>query len=149
METEDSKIKLDEIDTKIIEILMKNARASLEEISEKLKVSKSTVHYRIRKLKENGIIEGFTTKINYKKLGYEIFALSCVKAKYHQQSLENVASKIKELEGVENVYVILGEMDFFVMIRAKDKDQLKNIVEKMIALPEIDHSSTYLIISSV
>jgi len=35
------------------------------------------------------------------------------------------------------------------MIRAKDKDQLKNIVEKMIALPEIDHSSTYLIISSV
>lgn len=149
METEESKIKLDEIDTKIIEILMKNARASLEEISEQLKVSKSTVHYRIRKLKENGIIEGFTTKINYKKLGYEIFALSCVKAKYHQQSLETVASKIRELEGVENVYVILGEMDFFVMIRAKDKDQLKNIVEKMIALPEIDHSSTYLIISSV
>jgi len=149
MEPEESKIKLDEIDTKIIEILMKNARASLEEISEQLKVSKSTVHYRIRKLKENGIIEGFTTKINYKKLGYEIFALSCVKAKYHQQSLETVASKIKELEGVENVYVILGEMDFFVMIRAKDKDQLKNIVEKMIALPEIDHSSTYLIISSV
>jgi DNA-binding Lrp family transcriptional regulator len=86
---------------------------------------------------------------NYKKLEYEIFVLSCVKAKYHKQSLESVALKIKEIEGVENVYVILGEMDFFVMIRAKDKDQLKNIVEKMIALPEIDHSSTYLIISSV
>jgi len=149
MDPEELKVKFDEIDARIIEILMKDARASLEEISEQLKVSKSTVHYRIRKLKENGLIEGFTTKINYKKLGYEIFALSCVKAKYHQQSLESVALKIKEIEGVENVYVILGEMDFFVMIRAKDKDQLKNIVEKMIALPEIDHSSTYLIISSV
>jgi len=149
MEPEDSKFKLDEIDAKIIEILMKDARASLEEISETLKISKSTVHYRIRKLKENGVIEGFTTKINYKKLGYEIYALSCVKAKYHQHSLESVALKIRELEGVENVYVILGEMDFFVMIRARDKDQLKNIVEKMISLPEIDHSSTYLIITSV
>ncbi|MGB9814586.1 MAG: Lrp/AsnC family transcriptional regulator [Thermoplasmata archaeon] len=145
----DDKIKLDETDLKILEILKGDSRASLEEISRKVNISKSTVHYRIKRMIDKGIIEKFSTKLNYKALGYDIFALSCVKAKYHQHSMEDIAKKIKQVEGVESVFVILGEMDFLITIRARNKDELKGIVEKIISFPEIDHSSTYLVISEV
>ncbi len=141
-------VKLDEIDKKILEILKKDARMPLEEMSKDLNLSKSTIHYRIKRLKELGVIIGFTTNIDYKKLGFKIQAVSCVKAKYQQHSLEEISKKIKEIPGVDLVYSILGEMDFFVIIRAKDNDELKQIVEKLIGLPEIERTSTFLIISS-
>ncbi|MEM1974311.1 MAG: Lrp/AsnC family transcriptional regulator [Thermoplasmata archaeon] len=140
---------MDEIDMKILEILKADSRVSLDEISQKLNISKSTVHYRIKRMIDKKIIEKFSTKVNYKALGYDIFAISCVKAKYHQHNLEETAKKIKKVDGVENVFVILGEMDFLITIRAKNKDELKVIVEKIISLPEIDHSSTYLVISEL
>ncbi len=141
-------VKLDEIDKKILEILKKDARMPLEEMSKELNLSKSTIHYRIKRLKELGVIAGFTTNIDYKKLGLNIEAVSCVKAKYQHHSLEEIAKKIREIPGVYQVYSILGEMDFFVIIRAKDNEELKQIVEKLIGLPEIERTSTFLIISS-
>ena len=146
---QEEKTKLDEIDMKILEILKADSRVSLDEISQKLNISKSTVHYRIKRMIDKKIIEKFSTKVNYKALGYDIFASSCVKAKYHHHNLEETAKKIKKVDGVENVFVILGEMDFLITIRAKNKDELKVIVEKIISLPEIDHSSTYLVISEL
>ncbi|MFP3318885.1 MAG: winged helix-turn-helix transcriptional regulator [Euryarchaeota archaeon] len=145
----EEKIKLDEIDLKILDILKTDARSSLEEISKNVGISKSTVHYRIKRMIDKGIIEKFSTKLNYKALGYDIYALSCVKAKYHQHSMEEIAKKIRQVDGVESVFVILGEMDFLITIRAKNKDELKRIVEKIISFPEIDHSSTYLVISEI
>ncbi|MCI4434294.1 MAG: Lrp/AsnC family transcriptional regulator [Thermoplasmata archaeon] len=145
----EEKIKLDEIDLKILDILKTDARSSLEEISKNVGISKSTVHYRIKRMIDKGVIEKFSTKLNYKALGYDIYALSCVKAKYHQHSMEEIAKKIRQVDGVESVFVILGEMDFLITIRAKNKDELKRIVEKIISFPEIDHSSTYLVISEI
>ncbi|MEM0116798.1 MAG: winged helix-turn-helix transcriptional regulator, partial [Thermoplasmata archaeon] len=63
---QEEKTKLDEIDMKILEILKADSRVSLDEISQKLNISKSTVHYRIKRMIDKKIIEKFSTKVNYK-----------------------------------------------------------------------------------
>jgi len=60
-------------DLKILKILSQNARISLLDMSEKLKLTPKAVHYRIEKLKKQNIILGYKANINFSKLGYEYY----------------------------------------------------------------------------
>ena len=62
-------IKLDSHDKKILEILLKNARESLNKIGKKVRLSRENVDYRIKKMIKEGLINRFNTIIDEKKLG--------------------------------------------------------------------------------
>ncbi|GAG91636.1 unnamed protein product [marine sediment metagenome] len=63
---------LDDIDKEILKILQENAKTSYRVIQDKLNISIGTIHNRIAKLEKNGIIEGYTLKLNNEKLGYKL-----------------------------------------------------------------------------
>jgi len=65
---------LDDIDLKILSILMKDAKTPYTDIAKTLFVSSGTVHVRMKKMEENGIIRSFNLQLNYQKLGYDITA---------------------------------------------------------------------------
>ncbi|MEM2404236.1 MAG: AsnC family transcriptional regulator, partial [Candidatus Methanomethylicia archaeon] len=91
------KVKIDEIDYAILNILQEDCRTPLEEIARKIKIPKSTVHYRIKKLEERKIIEGYYAKIDAAKLGKEYIAVILVRAKYGPGYHEKVGRKIAEI----------------------------------------------------
>ena len=64
------KIKLDEIDHQILDILIDNARIPFTDISKKLLVSAGTVHVRVKKMEDAGILKGSSLNLDYEKLGY-------------------------------------------------------------------------------
>ena len=66
--------KVDNVDLKILEILMHDAKKPYTEVAKKAFVSGGTVHVRMNKLEEAGIVEKTTLKVNYAKLGYDITA---------------------------------------------------------------------------
>lgn len=63
---------MDQTDWQILTLLKENARISIKELSKQVALSSPAVKERILKLEERGIIEGYTTKINYQKLGKKI-----------------------------------------------------------------------------
>ena len=63
-------IKLDEIDQKILDILIDNTRTPFTEISKRLLISAGTVHVRVKKMEDAGIIKGSSLNLDYVKLGY-------------------------------------------------------------------------------
>ncbi|MDA3856513.1 MAG: AsnC family transcriptional regulator [Candidatus Woesearchaeota archaeon] len=86
-------ILIDQKDKEIIKLLEEDGRVQYKEIGDKLEISSDTVKYRIDKLKSQGIIENFTTVINFNKIGYIQYA-AIIKFKYLIKEEEEKVNKI-------------------------------------------------------
>jgi len=140
-------IKLDELDRKILNELQRDCRQSLDLISKKLGVPKSTIYYRIRKLEDNGVIEGYYAKVNPKVLGHEYFTVTLVRAKYGPGYHKKVGRILASVPGVWAVYYVLGDYDFIVIARARNREEfVKNILERFIDLDEIERTNTITVV---
>lgn len=110
---------MDEKDSKIIEILKENSRASIRDIAKATDIRPSTVHNRIKKFKDDGIIEKFTVITNDEKVGegFVVFMLiSGTSEKY-------LDSRFRGNPHIKEIYGITGEYD--LLIKAKFKDMQK------------------------
>jgi Lrp/AsnC family transcriptional regulator for asnA, asnC and gidA len=65
---------IDKLDHQILSILMRNVKIPYTEIAKKLQVSGGTIHVRMKKLEESGIVNGYHLSVNPEKLGYDITA---------------------------------------------------------------------------
>ncbi|MEM0192625.1 MAG: Lrp/AsnC family transcriptional regulator [Candidatus Korarchaeum sp.] len=137
--------KLDELDLAILKILQEDCKKNIGEISEILRIPKSTVHYRINRLEKLGFIEGCYAKVNPEKLGKSLVAITLVRAKYRPGYHEKVGDKIKELPGVWAVYFVFGETDFVVLLRVEDVKELMMVIERMMNMEEIERTSTMIV----
>lgn len=99
---------LDALDLGILEILQKDCRTPLEEIAQKLKGTKSTIHYRIKKLEAEGVIEGCYAKVDPAKLGKDFMTITLIRAKYGPSFHTKVGNMLTQTPGVIGVYVRLS-----------------------------------------
>lgn len=143
------KVKIDKIDNVILDILQKDCRTPLEEIAKRAKIPKSTVYYRIKKLEERRIIEGYYAKVDAAKLGKEYIAVILVRAKYGPGYHEKVGRKIAEIPGVWAVYFVLGDTDFVVMVRANDREDYMRILSTLMNMREIERTSTQVVVKVI
>jgi len=120
---------LDNIDLKLLKELKENARENIASLSRKVGIPRTTVHYRIKKLVEEGIIEKFTVKPNYKKL--DLGTTAFILARYEPESglsQREVAKRIAALDGVYEVHIIAGEWDLLIKVRAPTSEEVGKIV---------------------
>lgn len=122
-------IELDHVDRKIIEILRRDARTPFTDIGKDLGISDATVHVRVKKLVEGGVIKGYTIEVEKSYLGKGTggFALLNVKS----GRIENVVQKLVNQENICAIHEIDGPSDLLVKIGAKDLDELREVVLKI------------------
>ena len=136
---------LDETDRRVLTMLQRDCRVPLQEVAEVLRVPKSTVHYRIRKLEQDGIVEGYHAKVNASRLGYDYLAVVLVRAKYGPRYHEKLGRRLAKISGVSAVYYVLGDIDFIVLIRAKDRDDYMHKLTQMSSMADIERTSTQIV----
>jgi len=122
-----SKFKLDEIDHQIIDILIENARTPFTDIAKKLVVSAGTIHVRVKKMEEEGVIRGSTLTIDYEKMNYAFIAYIGL---YIERS-SYTESVIKALFGIPEVtvaHLTTGKFSVFCKIRARDTKHAKDVI---------------------
>lgn len=136
---------MDKTDKILLGILQRDSRIPLQEIAKKLGVSKSTTHYRIGKFEREKIIEGYHAKLNAAKLGYEYLAVVLVKAKYGSQYHKKVGTKLSKIAGVWAVYYVLGDYDFIVLMRAINRDDYMEELERLSNMPDIERIDTQIV----
>jgi len=120
---------LDVTDMRLLKELKENARENIASLSKKLGIPRTTVHYRIRKLVDEGVIEKFTVKPNYKKL--DLGTTAFILARYEPDSgltQREVANRVAALEGVYEVHVVAGEWDLLIKVRAPNSEEVGRIV---------------------
>jgi Lrp/AsnC family leucine-responsive transcriptional regulator len=141
--------QLDFLDYKIIDLLCKDARTPLTDIARKTRVSVPTVAERIQRLVEKGIIEAFRPKLDYNQLGYDLLGISLVNTKYGRDYARQVGAKLSRIPGVEEVHFVLGDLDFIVISRARDRQDLTRIVNSFISMKEIEKTSTHIVLTTL
>lgn len=136
---------LDETDVKILNLLQKDCRRSILNMSKQIGISKSTLSYRIKRLEEEGIIEGYYAKVDPSKLGEDIQIIVQVRAKFGRGYTESIGNALAEIPGVWGVYFVYGENDFIVMARSKDREEIFEKMNKLYNSNDIERTTTYIV----
>lgn len=128
----DERILLDDLDKKILHELCKDARIPLINIANKVKESAKVVAYRIKKLEQKGIIEGYRPVINQSKIGYTYYKLFINLNNFSQNNLKKLKTYIKNNPHV--IYIVEGinlGADLDIEIMVKSNQQLFDFIEDL------------------
>ncbi|MBE85724.1 MAG: transcriptional regulator [Flavobacteriaceae bacterium] len=121
------KFKLDDVDHKILDLLIDNSRIPFTDIAKKLLISAGTVHVRVKKMEEFGIIQGSSLALDYKKLGYTFIAyIGIFLEKTHLTNF--VLDKLKSIPYVTVAHITTGRFNIFCKIRSKNTNHAKEII---------------------
>lgn len=120
---------LDEIDRNILRILQVDARKSYREIQNKLGISIGTIHNRISKLKKNGVIEGYTLKLNNEKLGYKLTFL--IRINCDGKFTEEILNDIKDIPEVCSVFHTTGDQSAALICRFKESEDVHKFIRDL------------------
>jgi len=137
-------LKIDNTDLKILEILMQDAKRPYTEVAKKANVSQGTIHVRMNKMEEAGVVEKNTLKVNYAKLGYDITAFIGI---YLEKSAlyEKVLEKLKLIQEITSIHYTTGNYSMFVKIHCRDTNHLKVVLHDKIQHVEgIDRTETMI-----
>lgn len=122
-----AKFKLDEVDHQILDMLIENTRTPFTDIAKKLLISAGTVHVRVKKMEEAGIIEGSSLTLDYKKLGYSFIAYVGIYLQNTSQT-KFVLERINEIPYVTVAHITTGKFNIFCKVRAKETNHAKDII---------------------
>ena len=122
-----NKLNLDKLDYQIIQEMMGNAEISYADLGKKLFLSGGTIHVRIKKLEDSGIVKGRRLAVDLKALGYDVVAFIGV---YLEKSsmYDAVAKELKKIPQVVRVNYTTGNYGMFIEIVCKNIQQLRFVL---------------------
>ena len=109
--------RIDDVDRKILDILIENTRTPFTDIAKRLLISAGTVHVRVKKMEDNGIIKGSSLTLDYKKLGYNFIAYVGVLIDKTSKSYE-IIEDLKRNPFITVAHITTGKYNIFLEIRA-------------------------------
>lgn len=147
-------MQLDEKDNKILYILKTNAELTSSQISKKTAIPITTVHNRIKKLKQLGIIKNYTINIDHEKIGKALAAYilitinqSNLKQKISQH---DIGRKLKSFDEVDSADIVTGATDIIIKVRAESMKKLNDfITEKLRNIEGIDKTQTLMVLEEI
>lgn len=135
--------KVDEVDLKILNELILDAKKAYTQIAKDLGISNTLVHQRIGKMREAGIIDKIEVKLNPKVLGFETFAYMGIVLKDTSRSARVVEELEKIPEIVECSYVT-GNFSFLLKVVVRNNEHLRDLFERLDNLNEIQQTETMI-----
>lgn len=138
---------LDDLDIQILEILIKDSRTPYLEIARKCHVSGGTIHVRMKKMEDIGIIKGTKLILDNTKLGYDV---CCFIGIYLNKasSFSHVLKKLNEINEVVELHYTTGEYSVFMKVICQSISHLQNLLMNEIqVIPEIQRTDTFISLS--
>lgn len=140
---------IDERDVEILLAIAEEKTRSTETIHEATGIPKSTVHYRIKSLEEEGVITNDLLELDLAKIGLELTVISEVWAEFDEGYHDEVGRKLSDIEGVNQVFFTMGDTDFVVIARLSSRDTVVDLVEEYEAIDEIQRTSSKFVITTI
>lgn len=122
-----SKLNIDKLDLQIIQEMLENADTPYAELGKKLFVSGGTIHVRIKKLEEFGIVRGKRLSVNIKKLGYDITAFIGIFLE-KSSMYDAVAKELEKIPEIVRLNYTTGNYSMYAEVVCKDIDQLRFVL---------------------
>lgn len=135
---------LDSVDRAILRILQTDGRASIRSVAERVHVSRANAYARINRLIGDGVIRGFSARVNQERAGQG--ASAYVTLKIVQNSWRTVREQLEQLPGATHLALVSGDFDVLLLVHTVDNRALRDLVlTKIQAIPEVLSTRTLLV----
>jgi Lrp/AsnC family leucine-responsive transcriptional regulator len=141
-------LELDDIDRKIIRLLVADARLSFRDLGERIHLSPNATAERVRRLQETKVISGFHAKVDRARLGAPLNAYIDIRL-LPQTSASSFEIWAVKISGVITFAMVTGEFDCRVRVACKDQADLMRLVEELRSGGAIQGTSTTVICREV
>jgi Lrp/AsnC family transcriptional regulator, regulator for asnA, asnC and gidA len=140
--------KIDELDRKIIALLLKDSKIPYATMADLLKVATGTVHQRVEKLKEAKIIIGSKILLDYKKFGVDVCTFIGINLA-NAKDLNMVLKNLEMFDEILEVHYTTGNYSLFIKVMTPTIDDLhKFLINKLQKLKEIQSTETFISLDS-
>lgn len=137
-------LEIDNLDIEILSILMNDATTAYTEIAKELIVSGGTIHVRMKKMQDMGIIKGSNLIVDAQKVGYDITAFLGIyleKGSIYHDAVE----KLKQVKEIVELHYCTGAYSMFAKIICRDTTHLRHVLnDEVQAVPGIQRTETFI-----
>lgn len=138
---------IDEIDSKILNIIQEDARISNAEIARQIGLAPSAVLERVKKLEERKIIRGYVTELDAAELGYTLTAFVAVQTNDCCVETDKLLAEIPE---VLEVHDVAGDDSYLLKVRAKNTEHLTRLLrDKLRNVPNVTSTKTTIVLQTI
>lgn len=135
---------LDAIDRDILRMLQVDGRASIRSVAERVHVSRANAYARINRLIHDGVIRGFSARVDHERAGQG--ASAYITLKIVQNSWRTVREQLQALPGAAHIALVSGDFDVLLLVHTPDNRTLRELVlTRLQAIPEVLSTRTLLV----
>ncbi|MFC3893049.1 Lrp/AsnC family transcriptional regulator [Lentzea rhizosphaerae] len=136
--------ELDEIDRRILSELESDGRLSGRALAERVTISRANAYARFERLVADGVITGFTARVDPVKVGLTTSAYVAMTVR--QSNWRDLQVKLRAISEVRHMALMGGEFDVMLLVRAEDNNALRRVVlEQLQTIPGVLSTKTFLI----
>jgi DNA-binding Lrp family transcriptional regulator len=136
---------LDAIDRAILRVVRDDGRVTMIDLAERVGISRGSASARFERLRQDGVIEGFSARLAPRRLG--LTAAAFVNLRVEQGAWRKVREALLAIPQVEQVSLVTGGSDFVVLVRAADVDSLRDLVlDRLRRVPGVRSTFTTVIL---
>jgi Lrp/AsnC family leucine-responsive transcriptional regulator len=138
----------DKFDLAILSVLQQDARASLQDISAQVGLSTTPCWNRIKKMETEGVIQGYTVRIDPAAIGFsETVIVQLTLESHTDQMLEVFGKALQDIPEVLEAYLISGDYDYYIRIAVRDtRDYERLLRERLYRIPGIRNSKSSFVL---
>jgi len=140
-------MEIDKINRKILNVLLGNSRLSYRDIAKEVGVSVVTILKRVKALEKEKIIKGYTTELDYEKLGCDISII--MKMRIAKGKLFEVEKKIASNANVFAVYDVTGDFDCIIIAKFKNRRAMDAFLKKTQTYEFMERTETSIILNTM
>ena len=144
-------MKIDELDKRLLTYLQDNSKITYKELSDKLNLSSTAIHERIKKLEKLGVINKYVALINRRLINKELLVFSHIKLSQHsQENIQIFESEIKNLSEVQSCFHVSGDYDYIVKMSFESMDEYRDfMVNKLTTIKGIGSTHSTFVIGDI
>jgi Lrp/AsnC family leucine-responsive transcriptional regulator len=135
---------VEETDRAIVAALTGDGRCSYTDLAERVGLSVSAVHQRVRRLEQRGVIAGYTARINLDSLGLPLTAFIAVKP-LDPAAGGDTPDKLAHLSAIESCYSIAGEDAFLLKVRVASPPDLERLLQEIRSVAYVSTHTTVVL----
>lgn len=135
---------MDDVDRRLLDELTRDGRQSITTLASTVHISRAQAYERVGRLREAGVLKGFTAVTDPRRAGLGASAYVTVKLK--QNAWRELAAALESVPAVEQVALVGGQFDVVVLVRAQDSQELRDVLfEHIQPLPYVLETQTHLV----
>jgi Lrp/AsnC family leucine-responsive transcriptional regulator len=139
---------LDEIDRRILEMLQADCKVALARVGEQVGLSAPSIVERVRKLENEGFIEGYHARLNARRLGLDVTAFISVWTA-HPRVIKDFAGRLSEFEDILECHHVTGDPTLLLKVKTRNTQSLERLISSVRSLSGVERTETNVVLSTL